>query len=596
MENTSSTAENTAFPAGPLRLEHLTDALAADSLIDGEQCSSLIKLAPITVNSRQHPIEFVAAQRFLSPLDGQLLDTARLMRWLSEKSGLPVYTVDPLKIDVASVTEQVSYSYAERHGILAVDVSASRVVFATSEPFETRWVEELARLLQRDVERVLLEPSQLKRFALEFYSLAKSVKGARKEQRDAAPSMQNLEQLMELGRKGNLDANDRHVVSIVDWLLQYAFDQRASDIHLEPRRETTAVRFRIDGVLHAVYDMPDSVGLAVTSRLKILGRMDVSEKRKPQDGRIKTRSSDEKEVELRLSTMPTVFGEKLVMRIFSPDVTARDLSSLGMNRDEASAWRAMLDRPNGIVLVTGPTGSGKTSTLYTSLKLLATPDVNVCTVEDPIELVEPAFNQMQVQPSIGVDFATGIRTLLRQDPDVIMVGEIRDAETAMMAVQAALTGHLVISTLHTNDAPSAVVRLAEFGIPHYLINATLVGVMAQRLVRTLCPHCKKPEAVDEATWTGFIDPWKAKPPSRSQGAVGCLECRNTGFTGRIGIYELLEMDEALRSLVRQGSDVEAMRKRALVAGMRPLRLGGASKVAEGLTTVTEVLKVAPSPL
>jgi len=596
MENTSSTAAHTAFPAGPLQLESLTDALAADELLDGEQRRTLIKLAPISANSRQHPIEFVAAQRFLSPRDGRPLDTATLMRWLSEKSGLPVYTVDPLKIDVTGVTEQVSYSYAERHGILAVDVTASRVVFATFEPFETRWVEELSRLLQRDVERVLLEPAQLKRFALEFYSLAKSVKGARKEQRDAAPSMHNLEQLMELGRKGNLDANDRHVVSIVDWLLQYAFDQRASDIHLEPRRETTAVRFRIDGVLHAVYDMPDSVGLAVTSRLKILGRMDVSEKRKPQDGRIKTRSSDEKEIELRLSTMPTVFGEKLVMRIFSPEVTAHDLSSLGMNRDESAAWRAMLERPNGIVLVTGPTGSGKTSTLYTSLKMLATPDVNVCTVEDPIELVEPAFNQMQVQPSIGVDFATGIRTLLRQDPDVIMIGEIRDEETAMMAVQAALTGHLVISTLHTNDAPSAVVRLSEFGIPHYLINATLVGVMAQRLVRTLCPHCKRPEPIDEATWTGFIDPWKAKPPARSHGAVGCLECRNTGFTGRVGIYEMLEMDEALRTLVRQGSDVEALRKRALVDGMRPLRLGGAAKVAEGLTTVTEVLKVAPSPL
>ncbi len=595
MDNTSSTAVFQAYPAGPLRLDSLTEWLAADGVIDGAQANVLIKLAPISVNSRQHPIEFVAAQRFTSP-DGQPLDAARLLHWLSVKSGLPIYNVDPLKIDVAAVTEQVSYSYAERHGILAVEVNALEVVFATFEPFETGWVEELARLLQREIKRVLLEPAQLKRHALEFYSLAKSVKGARQEQNEAAPNAQNLEQLMELGRKGNLDANDQHVVSIVDWLLQYAFDQRASDIHLEPRRESCSVRFRIDGVLHSVYDMPDSVGLAVTSRLKILGRMDVSEKRKPQDGRIKTRNSDGGEIELRLSTMPTVFGEKLVMRVFSPDVTARDLTSLGLNRDESRAWRSMLERPNGIVLVTGPTGSGKTSTLYTSLKMLATSDVNVCTVEDPIELVEPAFNQMQVQPAIGVDFASGIRTLLRQDPDIIMVGEIRDAETAMMAVQAALTGHLVLSTLHTNDAPSAVVRLAEFGIPHYLINATLVGVMAQRLVRTLCPHCKAPARVDSATWTDFIAPWKAGPPGRAHDAVGCLECRKTGFSGRVGIYELLEMDESMRALVRDGADVEAMKKQAFKTGMKPLRLGGAAKVADGLTTVAEVIKVAPAPL
>ncbi|MEM7376996.1 MAG: GspE/PulE family protein, partial [Pseudomonadota bacterium] len=417
---------------------------------------------------------------------------------------------------------------------------------------------------------------------------------ARQEKRDAAPSVHNLEQLMELGRKGNLDANDRHVVSIVDWLLQYAFDQRASDIHMEPRRENLSVRFRIDGVLHSVYDMPDTVGLAVTSRLKILGRMDVSEKRKPQDGRIKTRDAAEKEIELRLSTMPTVFGEKLVMRVFNPEVVSRDLSSLGMSREESAAWRSMLERPHGIVLVTGPTGSGKTSTLYTSLKLLATSDVNVCTVEDPIELVEPAFNQMQVQPSIGVDFAAGVRTLLRQDPDVIMVGEIRDAETAMMAVQAALTGHLVLSTLHTNDAPSAVVRLAEFGIPHYLINATLVGVMAQRLVRTLCPHCKTPASVEPDVWTGLLEPWKAKMPTRAHRPTGCLECRNTGFTGRVGIHEMLVLDDALRGLVRDGADVETLRKRAYANGMRPMRVSGAAKVADGLTTVEEVLKVAPS--
>lgn len=595
MDHSLRAAPAAAFPPGPLQLEDLTRALAADGLISAEQTNTLVKLAPIRVNSRQHPIDFIAEQRFSCQSSGVVLDVEYLLRWLSRHSSLPIYSVDPLGVDVAAVTEQVSYSYADRHGILAVEVSPNEVVFATSEPFEKRWVDELSRLLQRDIKRVLIAPSDLKRFALEFYSLAKSVKGARQERRYSAPSVQNLEQLVELGNKGNLDVNDQHIVSIVDWLLQYAFDQRASDIHMEPRREMLAVRFRIDGVLHSVYDMPDSVGLAVTSRLKILGRMDVAERRKPQDGRIKTRDTSEKEIELRLSTMPTVFGEKLVMRIFDPDVLSNDLASLGMAAEERKAWREMLRRPNGIVLVTGPTGSGKTSTLYTSLKMLATPDVNVCTIEDPIELVEPAFNQMQVQPAIGVDFAGGVRTLLRQDPDVIMVGEIRDAETAMMAVQAALTGHLVLSTLHTNDAASAVVRLTEFGLPSYLINATLIGVLAQRLVRTLCPHCKKPGSIEQDVWTGLIDPWKAEQPTSVQRPAGCLECRNTGFTGRVGIYELLVMDEAMHALVREGAGVEAMRKRAYANGMRPMRLGGAAHVAEGETTVEEVLKVVPAP-
>ena len=302
----------------------------------------------------------------------------------------------------------------------------------------------------------------------------------------------NLEQMIELGRAGKLDANDRYVVNIVDWLLQYAFDQRASDIHLEPRRDNSDVRFRIDGVLHLVYQLPTVVMSAVISRIKVLGRMDLAEKRRPQDGRIKTKAPAGHEVELRLSTMPTVFGEKLVMRIFDPEVTIRTFDELGFSEAELDAWKKMVSAPHGIILVTGPTGSGKTTTLYSTLKYLAKPEVNVCTVEDPIEMVEPRFNQMQVHPVIGLDFASGLRTFLRQDPDIIMVGEIRDLETADMAIQAALTGHLVFSTLHTNDAPSAIIRLMDIGVPHYLIRATLLGVVAQRLVRTLCPHCREP--------------------------------------------------------------------------------------------------------
>jgi general secretion pathway protein E len=386
-------------------------------------------------------------------------------------------------------------------------------------------------------------------------------------------------------------------VRIVDWLWQYAFDQRASDIHVEPRRDQGMVRFRIDGVLHQVYQIPAGVLTAMTSRIKILARMDVVEKRRPQDGRIKTRTLDGSEVELRLSTLPTAFGEKLVMRIFDPEVLVRDFKELGFSDEDKTRWDEMTNRPNGIVLVTGPTGSGKTTTLYSTLKTLATPEVNVCTIEDPIEMVEPAFNQMQVQNQIDLGFAEGVRALMRQDPDIIMVGEIRDLETAEMAVQSALTGHLVLSTLHTNDAPSAATRLMELGMPPYLLNATMNGIMAQRLVRTLCPHCKQAveqhRAEDHAAWDALVAPWKSKHPAKLYKPVGCLECRMTGFMGRVGIYETLLFTSAIKKLVNERADIAAIREQAFKEGMKALRISGAMKVGAGLTTIEEVLKVAP---
>jgi len=322
--------------------------------------------------------------------------------------------------------------------------------------------------------------------------------------------------------------------------------------------------------------------------------MEIVEKRRPQDGRIKTVAPDGKEIELRISTMPTAFGEKLVMRIFAPEVLVRDFAELGFTSEDRERWERLIREPHGIILVTGPTGSGKTTTLYSSLKQLATPEVNVCTVEDPIEMIEPAFNQMQVETKIGVDFAHGVRTLLRQDPDIIMVGEIRDRDTADMAVQAALTGHLVLSTLHTNDAPTAVTRLLDLGVPGYLINSTLLGVMAQRLVRTLCPHCRKPtEAPDDEVWRAITAPYRADKPAEVMGAVGCLECRMTGFYGRVGLYEVMAMTPGLRRLVHQEAEDGAIREQAMKDGMKPLRVSGAMKVAGGVTTAEEVMKVAP---
>jgi general secretion pathway protein E len=539
-----------------------------------------------------HPLELIAEEE---PLDqknpGKLLDLETLTLWLCGRSKQAYKRIDPLKIDAAVVTRLMSAEFAKRHGVLPLEILEDEIVIASAQPYVSGWE---ATLLQSQpgkvLTRVIANPADIRRYTTEFYQMAKSVSQANVQ---GLSALTNLEQMLELGHVDAMEANDAHIVNIVDWLLGYAFNQRASDIHLEPRREKGRIRFRIDGVLHLVYELPAPVMTAVTSRLKTLGRMDVAEKRRPQDGRLKTKTQDGHEVELRLSTLPTAFGEKMVMRIFDPDILLKTFAQLGLANDDFDRWTAMVANANGIVLVTGPTGSGKTTTLYSSLKQLATEDVNVCTIEDPIEMVEPAFNQMQVQANIDLHFADGVRALLRQDPDIIMVGEIRDLETAEMAVQAALTGHLVISTLHTNDAPSAITRLLELGIAPYLIKATLLGVMAQRLVRILCPHCKVAAPTDPDGWRSLTTPWKMSPPAVAFQPVGCIECRETGFLGREGIYELLPITDKLKPFVVAGAEIGKLRKSAMREGMKTLRLSGAMKVAAGLTTIAEVMRVAP---
>ncbi|MBI3731253.1 MAG: type II/IV secretion system protein [Burkholderiales bacterium] len=583
-----------------LNLQQIFTWLMADGIVLKDEAKTqfhatqgLLKNGPASM----HPLTAVAQARLHSAISPHILLTLDwLTEWAAAKVNLPFYRIDPLKIDFTSVSDVMSASYATRFNILPVESTANVVVVATTEPFNTEWQDEILKFSRKEIRLVLANPLEISQYIVQFFSLAKSIKDARKSNKNDTNLRQNFEQLIEIGKTNKqVDANDQHIVNIVDWLWQFAFDQRASDIHLEPKRDISVIRFRIDGVLHQVYQVPATIMIAMTARIKLLGRMDVIEKRRPQDGRIKTRTSEGQEVELRLSTLPTVFGEKMVMRIFDPEVVVKTLPELGFPLNDAKRWDHLTSKPHGIILVTGPTGSGKTTTLYTTLKALATPDVNVCTVEDPIEMVEGSFNQMQVQSSIDLSFADGIRALMRQDPDIIMVGEIRDLPTAEMAIQAALTGHLVLSTLHTNDAPSAIMRLLELGVPYYLLEATIIGILAQRLVRTLCIHCKSPEGeLQDAVWDTLTEGWGISKPEKIYKPVGCPECRQTGFMGRTGLYELLTVSLPFSKLITESADIHALRAQSIKDDMKPLRIAGAYKIIEGVTTADEVLKVTSS--
>jgi general secretion pathway protein E len=582
-----------APPSGKLPLAYVDKALVYEGLMakaDGERILSVKSR-----EARLHPLTVLAEMNLRTPSGTRgLLDLERLTEWLAEKARLPYQHIDPLRVDFARVVEVMSASYATNYSILPIAVQSGEVTVATCEPFDESWLREIEQISRKSVRRVVANPLDIARYTVEFYKLAQSIRSAKQTSEKSVVG--NFEQLVELG--GKVDAENHHIVTIVDWLLQYAFDQRASDIHMEPKREQGVVRFRIDGVLHQVYQVPPAVMQAMVSRIKLLGRMDVVERRRPLDGRIKTKiatgASAGREVEMRLSTLPTAFGEKLVMRIFDPEVVVASYAELGFSDAEAKTWSDLITRPSGIVLVTGPTGSGKTTTLYSTLKHLATDEVNVSTVEDPIEMVDAAFNQMQVQHGIDLGFADGLRALMRQDPDVIMVGEIRDKETADMAVQAALPGHLVFSTLHTNDSASSIARLLELGVPSYLVNATVIGVLAQRLVRMLCPHCKaEGDPIDETLWKELVAPWRSPVPHPVYKPVGCLECRRTGYLGRTGLIEMLLITDKLREVISRGGEIVQVRNQAAREGLRSLRVSGAEKIANGVTTIDEVLRAAP---
>jgi general secretion pathway protein E len=590
----------TSRPSRDLTLPYLGSLLQGAGFIDDRQRTE------VEAAERQHrghshtkargndddvsAIKTVVAMNLIDASgNGTRIDDYLLARLIAEDAHLPFYKIDALKLDTEMIESRISRPFARKHKMIPVQVRDGKLLVCMVNPFDGVAIESYRGMAKQDIELVVAAESDVMSVINEQYGFRASVTKAERDLKGGF-DLGNLEQYVKLKSGSDIESSDQHIVNAVDYLLQHAYDSRASDIHIEPKREHAAIRFRIDGVLHEIQRVPKLVNLAITSRLKTMCRMDIAEKRRPQDGRIKT-DREGKEVELRVSTLPTAFGEKMVMRIFDPDILIRDLSGLGFYEDEMKMFGDWIQRPHGIILVTGPTGSGKTVTLYSALKSLYSPEINITTIEDPVEMVYEDFNQTSVQPKIGITFAAALRTILRQDPDIIMVGEIRDEETAENAVQSALTGHLVFSTLHTNDAATSVTRLIDLGIQPFLISSTLIGTMAQRLVRKICDDCKqnRPLTQEEAAMLNLQAP-AGKRIIVKEGA-GCIRCRNTGYYGRTGIFELLQIDNAIRDLVDHGEDFLKIKDMAIKRGMRTLRQSALRRLAEGTTTFEEVVRV-----
>ena len=540
-----------------------------------------------TISETVSPAEVIASLN-LKRLgnDEKSLTEDMITEAVAEEAGFAYRKIDPLKLNLDVVTSRIPRPFAQRHLVVPLEEKDGVVTLAVADPFNLEAVENLKATRKMKVALVLSSKSDILKIVREFYGFRYSV-GAAEKEFSSSVEIGNLEQYVKLRGSAEIDATDQHIVNAVEYLLHYAYDQRASDIHIEPKREKSLVRLRIDGALHFIHTVPKAVHPSIVSRVKMLSRMDIAEKRRPQDGRIKTAYRD-KEIELRVSTLPTVFGEKVVIRIFDPDILFKGPSDIGFFPHEFEIFSSFIKRPNGIILVTGPTGSGKTTTLYSALKSISTPDVNIVTIEDPVEMVVEEFNQVGVHPQIGLDFAACLRTLLRQDPDIIMVGEIRDKETAANAAQAALTGHLVFSTLHTNDAPSSITRLMDLGVPPFLINATVIGVLAQRLVRVICAFCKAERALSADEILNL----RLKPKEyRVFYGEGCGECRGTGYKGRTGVFEVMGMTERLKDIISKTTDAALIRKSAVSDGMTLLRQSAAKKMLQGITTYEEVVSV-----
>jgi general secretion pathway protein E len=537
------------------------------------------------------PVELLASFEFPDlRRDGELIDEDKATQAVADAVGIPYRKIDPLKLDASLITRTLSRPFARRHAVLPLERRGGLLVVATANPFDRELLENLRGLTGQEIEPVLAAPSDIHRAIAEVYGFRAQVSEAQTQLSAGAVDVGNLEQFVNLSGVEALEASSEPIIAAVEYLLHYAFEQRASDIHIEPRREESIIRMRIDGVLHPVHRVPKGVHGAIANRFKIMARLDIAY-RKPQDGRIRTARGDA-EMELRVSTIPTTFGDKVVVRVLDPSVLVRDLSELGFLPEERETFERWLVRPHGLIVVTGPTGSGKTTTLYSALQALASPEVNVVTIEDPIEMVHEDFNQIAANPRTGTSFAEALRHVLRQDPDVIMVGEIRDADTATQAVQAALTGHLVLTTLHTNDAVAAIARLRDLGVPSFLIAATLTGVVAQRLVRQVCPSCAEdvPLTADEVAGLGVPHPEDHAGELLARRGAGCAKCRYTGYYGRAGLFEILAVNARLRHLIAEGATPETLVRTARQDGLKSLRDHAVQKVAAGVTSYEEAMR------
>ncbi|MCH7547935.1 MAG: type II/IV secretion system protein [Candidatus Krumholzibacteriota bacterium] len=538
------------------------------------------------------PLEIVAAFAFPSHnARRKTLDVGELSESFAFATNSRFSRIDPIKLDAAALCSIVSKPFARRHLIVPIRLEKKRLTVAMVNPYDRTAVGNIEDVTKYSIEPVLGLRVEILKTINEIFAFEHSLQKAerlRAHSRDVA----NLEQLVVLTTDRELDASDQHIVKAVDLLLQYAFEQRASDIHIEPKRERAIVRLRIDGRLHDTHSIPGKVYPSFLSRIKIMSRLDIAEKRRPQDGRIKS-VHKETEIELRVSTVPVAFGEKVVIRIFDPAILVQDLSTMGFASEQQSVYERLLDRPHGIILVTGPTGSGKTTTLYSSLQHLSSPEVNIVTIEDPIEMVHEPFNQIAVLESAGITFSTILRNVLRQDPDIIMVGEIRDVDTARYAVQAALTGHLVFSTLHTNTAAGAITRLLDLGVEPFLISSTVIGIVSQRLLRLVCPDCDESTTLteDEQYLMGIGD--SDVDLSLLRKGRGCEKCRKTGYRGRAAAFEILELNERIRVMVRDSEGERAIIKAARRVGSEPLMNFAVRKLLAGQTTAEEILRVVP---
>jgi general secretion pathway protein E len=526
---------------------------------------------------------------------GLKLDEEAVMQAVARDRRLPFKKLDPLALDMEIVTKSIPRNFAVTHLLLPFNKQNEILEVAIYHPDNKAVLADIEQANQVTIRPFVATRSDIKKIQAEFFGFQKSIKAAESQFSGAgigsSVDIGNLEQFVKLSSAKEISSSDQHIKSAVNHLFHYALDQHASDIHIEPKRDACVVRFRIDGMLHPIYRLPKAVHAAITARIKSLARMDISEKRRPQDGRIKLGIGGQKEVELRVSTVPVSFGEKTVMRVLDPDMIFQDLDKIAFSHRDRQVFDSFIKAPHGIVLVTGPTGSGKSTTLYSTLKKIATPEKNIVTVEDPVEMVHEEFNQISVQPLIDVTFSTILRNILRQDPDIIMIGEIRDLETAAHAVQAAMTGHLVLSTLHTNDAVSSIVRLMDMGLEPFLISSTLLGCVAQRLVRAICPDCKEsfPMEKEELQKLGF--PVSGSGTVELKRGKGCRLCRGTGYMGRCGVFEVFVFSEQINKMLRAGDGVNEMRKVAIREGMTTLREDAWQKVKAGITTYQEAMRV-----